>query len=110
LSKRHGVSLASCSASSRRARFVSLADAVGEVVETLRAGLQAEDANTRIRSAVAILDRSWGRPRRAVEAAVTVTPTVITPEVDAAKVLQGLSELGLISRPGMSTGSTTPRY
>jgi hypothetical protein len=44
---------------------------------TLRAGLKAEDANTRIRSAVAILDRAWGRPRQAVEAAVTVTPTVI---------------------------------
>src|SRR5918994_7489849 len=46
------------------------------------AGLKAEDANTRIRSAVAILDRAWGRPRQAVEAAVAVTPTVIHPEVD----------------------------
>jgi hypothetical protein len=77
----------------------TLADAAGEAVETLRAGLKAEDANTRIRSAVAILDRAWGRPRQAVEAAVTVTPTVITPEVDAGKVPHGLAELGLI-QPG----------
>ena len=33
----------------------ALTDAAGEAVETLRAGLKAEDANTRIRSAVAIL-------------------------------------------------------
>src|SRR5918993_3905075 len=68
----------------------ALADAVSEAVETLRAGLKAEDANTRIRSAVAILDRAWGRPRQAVEAAVTVSPTVITPEVDAGSVLSSL--------------------
>ena len=47
---------------------------------------------------MAILDRAWGRPPQAVEAAVTVAPTVITPEVDAAVVLAGLSELGLIHR------------
>jgi hypothetical protein len=76
----------------------TLADAVSEAVETLRAGLKAEDANTRIRSAVAILDRAWARPQQAVAAAVTVAPTVITPEVDAAEVLAGLSELGLIHR------------
>ena len=76
----------------------ALADAAGEAVETLRAGLKAEEAHTRIRSAVAILDRAWGRPPQAVEAAVTVAPTVITPEVDAAVVLAGLSELGLIHR------------
>lgn len=40
-----------------------------------------------------------GRPRQAVEAAVTVAPTVIAPEVDAGAVLSGLEELGLISRP-----------
>jgi hypothetical protein len=77
----------------------TLADAAAEAVETLRAGLNAEEANTRIRSAVAILDRAWGRPRQAVEAAVTVSPTVITPEVDAGSVLSSLEELGLISRP-----------
>jgi hypothetical protein len=82
----------------------TLADAVSEAVETLRAGLKAEEANTRIRSAVAILDRSWGRPRQAVEAAVTVAPTVITPEVDAGAVLSGLEELGLISRPNNGDG------
>lgn len=76
-----------------------LADAVGEAVETLRAGLKAEDANTRIRSAVLILDRAWGRPRQAVEAAVRVAPTVVKPEIDAGAVLSGLEELGLISRP-----------
>ena len=77
----------------------TLADAAGEAVEMLRAGLKAENANTRIRSAVAILDRVWGRPRQAVEATVTVTPTVIHPEVDAGKVLEGLAELRLIARP-----------
>jgi hypothetical protein len=82
----------------------ALADAVGEAVETLRAGLEAEDANTRLRSAVAILDRAWGRPRQALEAAVTVTPTVIHPEVDAGKVLKGLADLGLIARPGETNG------
>jgi hypothetical protein len=61
--------------------------------------LKAEDANTRIRSAVAILDRAWGRPRQAVEAAVAVTPTVIHPEVDVGKVLADLAELGNIT-PG----------
>jgi hypothetical protein len=77
----------------------ALADAAAEAVATLRAGLEAEDANTRIRAALAILDRAWGRPRQAVEAAVTVAPTVIAPEIDAGEVLAGLSELGLISRP-----------
>jgi hypothetical protein len=76
-----------------------LADAVSEAVATLRAGLKAEEANTRIRSAVAILDRAWGRPRQAVEAAVTVAPTVTQAEVDAGRVLADLSELGLISLP-----------
>jgi hypothetical protein len=77
----------------------TLADAAGEAVETLRSGFKAEEANTRIRSAVAILDRAWGRPRQAVEAAVAVRPTVVRPEVDAGVVLSGLEELGLISRP-----------
>lgn len=77
----------------------TLADAVSEAVETLCAGLKVEDANTRIRSALAILDRAWGRPRQSVEAAVAVTPTVVPAEVDAAAVLSGLEELGLISRP-----------
>lgn len=52
-----------------------------------------------VADAVKILDRAWGRPRQAVEAAVAVTPTVITPEVDAGAVLSSLEELGLISRP-----------
>jgi hypothetical protein len=39
------------------------------------------------------------RPRPAVEAAVTVSPTVIHPEVDAGKVLADLVELGIIA-PG----------
>jgi hypothetical protein len=77
----------------------TLADAVSEAVATLRAGLKAEEANTRIRSTVAILDRAWGRPRQAVEAAVTVAPTVTQAEVDAGRVLADLSELGLISLP-----------
>jgi hypothetical protein len=76
----------------------TLAEAAGEAVATLRAGLKAEDANTRIRSAVAILDRGWGRPRQAVEHAGSFasTPTVVQAEVDAAEVLGGLEELGLI--------------
>ena len=45
-----------------------------------------------------------GRPRQAVEAAVTVAPTVIAPEVDAGAVLSGLEELGLISRPNNGDG------
>jgi hypothetical protein len=39
----------------------TLADAVSEAVETLRAGLKAEDANSRIRSAVAILGQKSGQ-------------------------------------------------
>src|SRR5215210_7279335 len=74
----------------------TLADAASEAVATLVAELKAEDANTRIRSAVAILDRAWGRPRQQLEASVALTPTVVYPEVDAGKVLKGLAELGLI--------------
>jgi hypothetical protein len=79
----------------------TLADAVSEAVETLRAGLKAEDANTRIRSAVAILDRAWGRPRQALEhtGSLAVGPTVVYPEVDAGTVLAGLEKLGLIQLP-----------
>jgi hypothetical protein len=66
--------------------------------------VKAENANTRIRSAVAILDRVWGWPRQAVEAAVTVTPPVIHPEVDAGIALEGPAELGLIARPGETNG------
>lgn len=73
----------------------TLVDAAGEAVATLRAGLEAEDANTRLRSAVAILDRAWGRPRQAVEhlgqLEVLVPPS---PEHDAGAVLSGLAELG----------------
>jgi hypothetical protein len=52
-----------------------LDDAADQAVETLIAELKAEDATVRIRAAAQILDRAWGRPRQAVEGAVTVTPT-----------------------------------
>src|SRR5918995_6234172 len=67
----------------------TLADAVSEAVETLRAGLKAEDANTRIRSAVAILDRAWGRPRQAIEHAGSLEMPP-APDFDPKKGLQGL--------------------
>jgi len=76
-----------------------LDEAAAQAVETLIAELEAEDATSRIRPAAQILDRAWGRPRQAVAAAVTVTPTVIHPEVDAGKVLADLVELGIIA-PG----------
>jgi hypothetical protein len=76
-----------------------LDDAADQAVGTLIAELTAEDATVRIRAAAQILDRAWGRPRQAVEAAVAVTPTVIQPEVDPGKVLAGLVELGIIA-PG----------
>jgi hypothetical protein len=79
-----------------RAKLDSAAD---QAVETLIAELKADDGSLRIRAASQILDRAWGRPRQQLEAAVAVTPSVITPEVDAGKVLRGLAELGLI-QPG----------
>ena len=85
----------------------TLADAVSEAVETLRAGLKAEDANTRIRSAVAILDRAWGRPRQALEHAGSLEVlTPPAPDFDPKTVLQGLVDIGLI-QPG--PGGTTVR-
>jgi hypothetical protein len=77
----------------------TLADAASEAVATLVAELNAEDATVRLRAAAQILDRAWGRPRQQVEASVALTPTVAPAEVDAAAVLSGLEELGLISRP-----------
>lgn len=65
-----------------------LDDAANQAVETLIAELKAEDATVRIRAAAQILDHACGRPRQAVEAAVTLSPTVIHLEVDAGRSLQ----------------------
>jgi len=84
----------------------ALADAASEAVATLVAELKAEDATVRLRAAAQILDRAWGRPRQQLGAPVALTPTVIKPEVDAGKVLQGLVDIGLL-QPGPS-GTTAP--
>lgn len=84
----------------------ALADAASEAVATLFAELKAEDATVRLRAAAQILDRAWGRPRQQLGAPVALTPTVIKPEVDAGKVLQGLVDIGLL-QPGPS-GTTAP--
>lgn len=78
----------------------TLADAAGEAVATLVSELKAENPADRIRAAAQILDRAWGRPRQQLEASVDLTPSVIDPEVDAGRVLEGLAELGLIGLPG----------
>jgi hypothetical protein len=77
-----------------------LSEAVSAAVTTLVAQLEAENPADRIRAASAILDRAWGKPRQALEHAgsVALTPTVVYPDVDAASVLTGLEELGLIRR------------
>jgi hypothetical protein len=79
----------------------TLADAAGEAVETLRAGLKAEDANVRTRSALAVLAYAWGRPRQALEhsGGIAVEPIVPEPtkeQIDA--TLAGLVEIGLLRR------------
>jgi hypothetical protein len=75
-----------------------LVEAVSAAVATLVAQLEAENPADRLRAARLILDRAWGRPRQALEhtGSVAVGPTVVYPEVDAGKVLDGLSELGLV--------------
>jgi hypothetical protein len=75
----------------------TLADAATEAVQTLVAELKAENSTDRIRAAAQILDRTWGKPRQQIEGAITVQPTVIHPEVNPARVLEGLAELGLIA-------------
>jgi hypothetical protein len=74
-----------------------LAEAVSAAVSTLVSQLEAENPADRIRAAQAILDRAWGKPRQSLEAAVTVEPTVVYPEIDPGRVLEGLAELGLIA-------------
>jgi|SRR5215211_2442137 len=54
-----------------------LDDAVDQAVATLVAELGAEASADRIRAAAQILDRSWGRPRQAVELDVRRNPDEI---------------------------------
>ena len=85
-----------------RAADEHLVAGLTKALERLESMLDGENQQVAFRAVREYMDRALGRASQPhqLEAAVAPEPMIITPEIDAGKVLAGLSELGLIRLRG----------